>query len=122
MEVYFLEKYNKLNHSRRKPCKNWVDQRIPCLCRTCKHIMVFSDTTTIRYHVLVGGSVENYMIWIFHGEKAHPPSKNPLNEIIEESSLIDCLMLIMILLRVTTMMIVLVDAMMMVSTRGYRWW
>jgi hypothetical protein len=34
--------------------------------------------------VLVGGFVENYMIWTYHGEKASPPTENPLNEIIED--------------------------------------
>jgi hypothetical protein len=46
---------------------------------------VFCDTTTIRSHVLVvGGFVENYMICTEHGEKAPPPTENPLNEMIED--------------------------------------
>jgi hypothetical protein len=34
--------------------------------------------------VLVGGFVENYMIWIYHGEKAPPPTENTLDEMIED--------------------------------------
>jgi hypothetical protein len=45
---------------------------------------VFSDTTTIRLHVVVGGFVENYMIWTYHGEKAPPPMENTLDEMIED--------------------------------------
>jgi hypothetical protein len=45
---------------------------------------VFSDITTIKSHVLVGGFVENYMMWTYHGEKAPPPMKNTLDEMIED--------------------------------------
>jgi hypothetical protein len=34
--------------------------------------------------VLVGGFVENYMIWTEHGEKAPPPTENPLDKMIED--------------------------------------
>jgi hypothetical protein len=44
----------------------------------------FSDTTTIRLHVLVGGFVENYMIWTYHGKKAPPLMENTLDEMIED--------------------------------------
>jgi hypothetical protein len=43
----------------------------------------FSDTTTIRLHVLVGGFVENYMIWTYHGKKAPPLTENTLDDMIE---------------------------------------
>jgi hypothetical protein len=33
--------------------------------------------------VLVDGFVENYMIWMYHGEKAPPPMENPLDEMVE---------------------------------------
>jgi hypothetical protein len=32
----------------------------------------------------VGGFVESYMIWMYHGEKVLPPTQNPLNKIIED--------------------------------------
>jgi hypothetical protein len=38
------------------------------------------------------------------------------------SSLIDCLMLMMVLMMMAAMMKMLVDAMVMVSTGGHRWW
>jgi hypothetical protein len=34
--------------------------------------------------VLVGGFVENYMIWTHHGEKARPSTENLLDEMIED--------------------------------------
>jgi hypothetical protein len=34
--------------------------------------------------VLVGGFVDNYMIWTYHGEKAPPPMENLLDKIIQE--------------------------------------
>jgi hypothetical protein len=34
--------------------------------------------------MLVGGFVENYMIWTYHGEKALPPTENKLDEMIED--------------------------------------
>jgi hypothetical protein len=37
-------------------------------------------------------------------------------------SLIDCLMLMMILMMLAVMMTMLVEAMVMVSTGGHRWW
>jgi hypothetical protein len=46
---------------------------------------VFSNTTTIRSHVLVGSFVENYTLWTYHGEKSPPPMENPLNEIIQDA-------------------------------------
>jgi hypothetical protein len=35
--------------------------------------------------VLVGGFVDNYMIWMYHGEKAPSPIENPLDEIIQDA-------------------------------------
>jgi hypothetical protein len=52
---------------------------------------VFSDTTTIRSHVLVGGFVENYMISTYHGEKiVPPPTENTLNKMIEDVEKATC--------------------------------
>jgi hypothetical protein len=45
---------------------------------------VFSDTTTIKSHVLVGGFIANYMIWKYHGERAPPLMENTLDEMIED--------------------------------------
>jgi hypothetical protein len=59
-------------------------ERIRCPCKACKNMRVFSDATAIRLHMLVGGFVENYMFWIYHGEKSSPPMENLLDEIIED--------------------------------------
>ena len=56
---------------------------------------VFSDTTIIRSHVLISGFIDNYMIWNKHGEEAPPPRENQLDEILQDPSLIYCLMIML---------------------------
>ena len=83
-DSYFLGELNKFNKVVGNQAKTEKTQGIPCPCKTCKNIRVFSYTTTIGSYVSVGGFVENYMIWTYHGEKAPPPTENPLDEIIED--------------------------------------
>ena len=56
---------------------------IHCPCRTCKNLIVFSDTTIVRSHVLISGFVDNYMIWNKHGEEEQPARENSLDEIMQ---------------------------------------
>jgi hypothetical protein len=35
--------------------------------------------------MLAGAFVENYTLWTYHGEKAPPPTENPLDEIIQDA-------------------------------------
>ena len=56
-----------------------------CPCYDYKNLRVFSDSTTIRSHVIVRGFVKDYMVWKQHGETgAPPPANNPLNQIVED--------------------------------------
>jgi hypothetical protein len=81
---------------------------------------VFSDATTIRSYMLVGGFVDNYMIWTYYIEKAPPPRIHSMKS-YKTLSFIDCLMLMMILMMLAAMKM-WVEAMVMVSTGAHRWW
>jgi hypothetical protein len=61
-ETYFLGELNKFIQSAGKHARTKKIQRIPCTCKTCKNMRVFSDATTIRSQVLVGDFVGNYII------------------------------------------------------------
>ena len=71
-EAYFLVELNRFIQATENHAKNEKTQRIPYPSKTCKNKNVFRDTTTIRSHVLVCvcGFVDNYMIWMYHGENA----------------------------------------------------
>jgi hypothetical protein len=107
-EAYFLQTAE--NHAR-----NENTRMMPCPCKTCKNMRVFSDTTIIRSHVLVDDFVENCMIWMYHGKLSNGWSTwwNHAT-----TSLTECLMLRMILKMVPTMMMLVVDFMVMASMRG----
>jgi hypothetical protein len=68
MDAYFHGELNKFTQAVENYVRNEKTQRKPCPCKTCKNMIVFTDTTTIRSHVLVGGFVEDYMIWTYHGK------------------------------------------------------
>jgi hypothetical protein len=61
MEAYFLTEHNKFIQAVENYARNEKTKLIPCPCKTYKNTRVFSNTTTIRSHVLVGGFVENYI-------------------------------------------------------------
>jgi hypothetical protein len=84
MEVYFLVELNKFIQFAEKHVRIEKTHRIPCPYKICRNIRVFNDATTIRSYMLVGGFADNYMIWMYHGEKASPPKENPLDEIIQD--------------------------------------
>jgi hypothetical protein len=84
-EDYFLGELKKFIESAEKHARSEKTQRIHCPCKICKNIRVFSDTTIIRSHVLVCGFVDNYIIWMYHGEKAPPSTENPIDEIIQDA-------------------------------------
>jgi hypothetical protein len=81
---YFLGELKKFIKSAEKHARSEKTQRIYCPCKTCKNMRVFSDTTIIRSYVLVGGFVDNYMIWTYHGEIAPLPTENLIDEIIQD--------------------------------------
>jgi hypothetical protein len=84
-DAYLRGELNKFIQAMENHARNEKPQMILCPCKTCKNMRVFTDTTTIRLHVLVGGFIEDYMIWMYHGEKAVPRStENTLNEMIED--------------------------------------
>jgi hypothetical protein len=82
--AYFRGELDKFIQAAENHVRNKKTQRISCRCKICKNMRVFSDTTTIRSHMLVDDFVENYMIWTYHGEKASPPMENTLDEVIED--------------------------------------
>ena len=81
MNAYFrgeLDKFIKVaeNHTRKEKT-----QLIHCPCRACGNLIVFSNPTTIKSHVMVSGFVKDYTIWKKQGETdAPPPMNNPLDE------------------------------------------
>jgi hypothetical protein len=83
-DAYLCGEHTKFIQAAENHARNEKTQRILCPCKTYKNMRVFSDTTTIKSHVLVDRFVENYMIWTYHGEKAPPPTENTLNEMIED--------------------------------------
>jgi hypothetical protein len=84
MDAYFLRELNKFIQTKENHARNKKTQRIPCPCKTCKNMRVFSDTTTIRSYILVGSFVENYKIWTYMVRKHPPLIENPLDKIIED--------------------------------------
>ena len=41
---------------------------IICPCKDCKNHMVWTDVTIIRSHLIMRGFIEDYTVWIHHGE------------------------------------------------------
>jgi hypothetical protein len=41
---------------------------IICPCKECKNRMAWTDVTIIRSHLIMRGFVEDYTVWIHHGE------------------------------------------------------
>jgi hypothetical protein len=84
-DAYFCGELNKFIQTAENHVRNKKTQRIPYPCKTCKNMRLFSNTTTIRSHELVGGFLENYTLLTYYDEKAQPPTENPLNEIIQDA-------------------------------------
>jgi hypothetical protein len=68
--AYFYGELNKFIQAAESHARNEKTKGIYCLYKICKIMRVFSDTTTIRSHMLVGSFVENYILWTYHGEEA----------------------------------------------------
>ena len=41
---------------------------IICPCKDCKNLMAWTDVSIIREHLIVRGFIEDYTVWIHHGE------------------------------------------------------
>ena len=41
---------------------------IICPCKDCKNLMAWTYESIIREHLIVRGFVEDYIVWIHHGE------------------------------------------------------
>jgi hypothetical protein len=39
-----------------------------CPCKDCKNHMAWTDVTIIRSYLIMRGFVEDYTVWIYHGE------------------------------------------------------
>ena len=42
--------------------------KILCPRSDCKNVLVWSDVTIIRSHLIVRGFVKHYTVWVHHGE------------------------------------------------------
>jgi hypothetical protein len=62
-----VDKFIKVTENNAKTLKENKDSII-CLCRDCKNHLAFKDVTTIRSHLIMRGFVNNYIVWIHHGE------------------------------------------------------
>ena len=45
-----------------------IKDTIICPCKDCKNRMAWTDVTIIRSHLIMRGFVEDYIVWIHHGE------------------------------------------------------
>ena len=81
-DAYFREQLNKFIQAAETHARIEKAHLIHCPCKPYKNTRVFSDTTIIRSHVLISGSIDNYMIWNKHSEEA-PPRENQLEEILQ---------------------------------------
>ncbi|XP_072147941.1 uncharacterized protein [Setaria viridis] len=81
LDAYFRGELNKFIKAVENNALVEKAKMVACPGKTCKNMRVFSETTTVRLHVMVRCFIEDYMIWTSHGEKA--PPQDPLDEIME---------------------------------------
>lgn len=67
-----------LDHQRKT-----LAETIFCPCHDCKNVKRWSDIKEIEYHLVRRGFVDDYHIWIWHGEKLGATASNNHNEEIE---------------------------------------
>ena len=117
-DAYFHGELHKFIQVTEDHARNEKIQLIHCLCKACKNLIVLiSDPTTIKLHVVVSSFVKNYTIWKYHGEiDAPPPMNNLADEIISDDEfnrMFDAYYDMMV-----AEMMGLVDSMVMISMTG----
>ena len=70
LKVGFHEEVDKFIESLKKHATTLIENKdtIICPCKDCKNRMAWTDVTIIRSHLIMRGFVEDYIVWIQHGE------------------------------------------------------
>ena len=66
----FREEVDKFIEAAEKHAATLTENKdtIICPCKDCKNRMAWTDVTIIRSHLIMRGFVEDYTVWIHHGE------------------------------------------------------
>ena len=69
-KVCFREEVDKFIEAAEKHAATLIENKdtIICPCKDCKNRMAWTDVTIIRSHLIMRGFVEDYTVWIHHGE------------------------------------------------------
>ena len=69
-KVGFREEVNKFIEAAKKHATTLIENKdtIICPCKNCKNCMAWTDVTIIRSYLIMRGFVEDYIVWIHHGE------------------------------------------------------
>ena len=70
LKAGFREEVDKFIEVAKKHATTLTENKdiIICLCKDCKNCMAWTDVTIIRSHLIMRGFVEDYIVWIRHGE------------------------------------------------------
>ena len=66
----FREEVDKFIEATEKHAATLTENKDIIICpgKDCKNCMAWTDVTIIRSHVIMRGFVEDYTVWIHHGE------------------------------------------------------
>jgi hypothetical protein len=66
----FCEEVDKFIEAAKKHASTlkYNKDTIICPCKDCKNLMAFRDVDTIKEHLIMGGFIPGYTVWIHHGE------------------------------------------------------
>ena len=66
----FREEVDKFIEAAKKHATTLTENKdtIICSCKDCKNRMAWTDVTIIRSYLIMRGFVEDYIVWIHHGE------------------------------------------------------
>ena len=66
----FREEVDKFIEAAKKHAMTLKENKdtIICPCKDCKNRMVWIDVTIIRSYLIMQGFIEDYTVWIHHGE------------------------------------------------------
>ena len=69
-KVCFREEVDKFIKAAEKHTTTLTENKDTIIypCKDCKNRMTWTDVTIIRSYLIMRGFVENYIVWIYHGE------------------------------------------------------
>ena len=69
-KAVFREEVDKFIEAAEKHATTLIENKDTIICpfKDCKNHMSWTDVTIIRSHLIMRGFVENYTVWIHHGE------------------------------------------------------